>query len=142
MLISRRYLRIKVMQALYPFFLSDNNDITKGERELFNSIDKMYDLYVMLLLLLTEIHKFAEKNSEEAKQKRLPTKEELNPNTRFVDNRVLRLLSSNLQLKKVAEKRKLNWNGEDELIKKTFLLIRNSKEYKAYLSDSNNDFAT
>ena len=54
-MLNRRYLRIKVMQALYGFFQSDTRDIAKSERELFNGIDKIYDLFIYQLEFLLEL---------------------------------------------------------------------------------------
>ena len=51
-MLNRRYLRIKVMQALYSFFQSSHKDMNKEEKELFRNIDKIYDLYIYLLLLI------------------------------------------------------------------------------------------
>ena len=54
-MLSRRQLRIKVLQALYSFFQSEKTDLASADRELFRSIDKIYELYLFLLLLLKEI---------------------------------------------------------------------------------------
>jgi N utilization substance protein B len=133
-MLNRRYLRIKVMQALYAFFQSDNKDMAKGEREMFHNIEKIYDLYIIMLLLILEIRDFAENTLEDAKVKKLPTKEDLDPNTKFIENRFIKQLATNQQLLKQANNRKLNWQTDPELVKKVFLQIRGSEEFARYMA--------
>ncbi|MEI6748419.1 MAG: hypothetical protein WCM93_04585 [Bacteroidota bacterium] len=98
-MLSRRLLRIKVLQALYAHFISENDRIDIGERQLFVSIDKLYELFMYQLSLLAEITDFERQRMEEAKSKFLPTAEELNPNTRFTDNRFIGQLVKNRDFK-------------------------------------------
>src|SRR4051812_44081186 len=123
-MLNRRYLRIKVMQALYSFFQSNEKDMNRDEKELFRNIDKIYDLYIYLLLLIIDIRDHAEIALEEGKVKYRPTSEELSPNRKFVDNRLIRQLSENVQLKKEAANRKLSWQTESELVRKVMNVIK------------------
>jgi len=133
-LLNRRYLRVKVMQALYAFFQSDNHDLDKGERELMKSIDKIYDLYIYLLLLLIEIRDQSDRIDEEAKNKRLPTASDLNPSKHFVNNLIVRQLDENVHLKKEIANRKISWQLDDELVRKILTVIKGSVEYTDYQS--------
>lgn len=54
-MLNRRHIRIKVLQAFYAFYQSNNEDVLKGEKELFHSIEKIYDLYIFILLLLPSL---------------------------------------------------------------------------------------
>ena len=124
-MLSRRHLRVKVMQAIYAFLQGENHDLALGEKELLKSINKIYELYIYILLLLPELLDFAKNRIEERKQKRLPTHEDLNPNTHFVDNALLNKLSTNHALIRERDLRKLSWADESELIKKIFNVIEN-----------------
>lgn len=128
------------MQALYAFFQSDNKDINKAEREMLSSIDKIYDLYIYLLTLLIEIRDLAGNITEEAKVKRLPTPEDINPNTKFIDNKFINQLSTNRRLLKEAAARKISWQNERELVKKIFLDIRAGEIYKDYMSSKDSSY--
>lgn len=128
------------MQALYGFFQSDTRDLGKAERELFNGIDKIYDLYVYQLALLIEIRHVANVLIEEAKEKRLPTKEDLNPNLRFVENPFLVQLAENIHVQREVNNRRIHWNNEFELVKKIFNVIRNSEEYGVYMNVPEPDY--
>lgn len=131
---SRRYLRIKAMQALYAYFQSNNRDLGKGEKELFLSIHKIYELYHFLLLLLGEIRFIAQKSSEDGKLKLRPTKAELDPSLRFVNNRVLEVVQKSAELNTYCQRHTLNWQNEGELTRKIFNNIRHSPEYEVYMN--------
>lgn len=135
-MLNRRYLRIKAMQALYGFFQAEDGDMPKGERELLRSIDRTYDLYIYLLLLLEEFVRVANNQIDIAREKKLPTKEDLDPNMRFVNNRLIAQLSVHPKLKREGEARKLTWQSDQEmdLVRQTWESIRQSDEYKAYMN--------
>jgi N utilization substance protein B len=121
------------MQALYAFFQSDNKDFAKAEKELLNSIEKIYDLYIYLLMLLLEIRDQSDRIIAEARNKRLPTKSDLNPSKRFIDNEIIEQLASNIQLKREVNNRKITWQTDGELVRKILSNIKNSQQYKDYM---------
>src|SRR3972149_12033744 len=92
---NRRNLRIKVMQALYAFFRSENPNLKKSEKELLISIEKVHDLYVYLFLLLTEIANFTARYIEQSKERHLPTNEDLEQHLKFINNRFIKRLNEN-----------------------------------------------
>ncbi|MCC6690539.1 MAG: transcription antitermination factor NusB [Bacteroidia bacterium] len=127
-------MRVKVMQALYAFFQSDNKDLNKAEKELIAGINKIYDLYVYLLTLLIELRHQAERIVADAKNKRLPTESDLNPSTRFIDNAIVKQLTESTQLKREVSARKITWQTDDELVRKILSGIKLSNEYQQYMS--------
>ena len=122
------------MQALYAFFQGENTDLTKGEKDMFFSINKIYDMYYYLLSLLVEIRNSAERTSEGGKQKHRPTKDELNPNLRFIENKIILKFDKSLQLQNYCERNKINWQDEGELVRKIVTSIKGSEDYEKYLS--------
>lgn len=127
------------MQSLYAYFLSENNNFANGEKELNTSIERVYELYIYQLTTLLEILFQAEKSLEDAKLKHLPTKNDLNPNLNFIDNKILNVLKNNVELKRKINTYKVNWNNEHEVFKKIFLEIKASEYYKEYLKVQNPD---
>ena len=97
-MISRRILRTKVLQTIYSHYQSGDADIAKSEKELFKSINKTYDLYFFLLLLGINVVDYASKQIDLAKQKFRPTDDELNPNYKFVNNKIVSQLRDNTNL--------------------------------------------
>lgn len=135
-MLNRRYLRIKTMQTLYSYFQQENGDIAFYEKELFKSLDKIYDLYISVLQLLGDMHHTAHLVIEENKHKRLPTKEDLDPNLKFIQNSVLVALSESGDLKRELTKRKISWQNDFDLVRKLFLELRGTELYKNYMSSS------
>jgi transcription antitermination protein NusB len=128
------------MQALYAFLQADNSDLPKAEKQLHASIDKVYELYIFILSLLPELADFAAKSQEEAKQKRLPTKEDLNPNTKFADNKLSAAMAANLAFQRAINTYKISWSNEQELVKKIFLEVKSSELYANYMSLGESNF--
>lgn len=133
-MISRRLLRIKVIKALYAHLKSESDSLAGSEKTLVTSIDKTYDLYFHMLSLIVEVARYAEQRQELAKQKKLPTYEDLNPNRKFVDNRVIRLLAESDSVNDYLAARKLSWAHAPELIKTLFTQFEQSPIYKQYMT--------
>lgn len=140
-MLNRRYLRIKVYQALYALWQSDQGSAARIEKELFLSIERTYDLYVQLMLLFGEVHRVAENRIAERKQKRMPTAEDRDPSRRFVDNPVLLLLAESKRLLLESEKRKLGWMGEGDLVNKIVKQFEASEHYRKYMEAPATGFA-
>src|SRR5581483_1295076 len=140
-MLNRRYLRIKVLQALYSFFHDEDKNMAKKEKELVKSIDTIYDLYIYLLLLFKEIRQTADRLFEERKKKKLPTPEDLNPNRKFVDGALLKKIDSSPALAKEKNNRKLGWTSEeDALIKALYTKLTGTNDYAAYTADKEYSF--
>jgi N utilization substance protein B len=134
MILNRRHLRTKVLQALYAFQQTEDADVQRGFKELTLSINKVYDLYLTYLTLLAELSALAHHRLEEGKNKKLPSAEDLNPNSRFAENAILHLLSVNTMLRKESETRKINWIGEQEIVRNIYAEIRKSEAYDTYMN--------
>ncbi|MCD4746047.1 MAG: transcription antitermination factor NusB [Bacteroidales bacterium] len=139
-MLSRRQLRIKVLQALYAFFQSKNDSIDIGEKNLLKSIDKLYELYIYQFSFIIEIVEFAKKKNEEAKLKYLPTAEDLNPNTKFIDNKFIKQLADNKNLTKQIDLLRISWVEEKNIFKKLYQTIKESKEYTDYINSPYNSY--
>jgi N utilization substance protein B len=137
-MLNRRYLRIKTMQNLYSYFQQENPDIVYFEKELFKSLDKIYELYLNVLVLLSDIHHVAHLVVEENKNKRLPSKEDLEPNLKFLRHSILESLSKSEDLKKEVNNRKISWQNDFDLVRKLFLELRASEMYKKYMTSEIN----
>ncbi len=140
-MISRRQLRIKALQSLYAYYTTGGEDMNRTEKELHFNIEKAYDLYHYLLLLLIDLILYAESRIEIARNKRIPTHEDLHPNTRFIDNRLAEQLRNNESLLRYVDQHKLNWANHPELIKEIYNRLTESEEYAAYLNAEESGYA-
>ncbi|MFM7595625.1 MAG: transcription antitermination factor NusB [Flavobacteriales bacterium] len=135
-MLNRRHLRIKVLQLLYAHFQSNEQDFIKTDKELNVSLDRMYDMYLYLLLTFEELIRAAENKIDDRKKKLRPTAEDLNPNMRFVDNQVINQLSNASRLLEIVKKRKINWIGAEsqEMFRKMFNAVLESEAYVIYMN--------
>jgi len=133
-MINRTIIRIKILQIVYAYYQKNNNDLALAENELMFSIQKSYDLYHYLLLLITLLTDAEQKRLDKLKNKFLATETERNPNLRLADNRLAELLNRNEQLQKFARERGTFWNNEDSHFVRSLLnKILQSDIYKEYL---------
>ena len=140
-MLSRRLLRIKVVKALFAHLKSGADNMIASEKTLMTSVDKAYDLYFQILILPAEIARYAEQRQELAKQKKLPTHEDLNPNTKFVDNQIIRVIANSDAVNDYAAARKLNWTRYPELIRTLYTQLTESDYFKDYMARPERSFA-
>lgn len=140
-MLSRRHIRIKVLQALYELGQDESFELGKGLRKLEKSIDRIYELFLFELKSLTDVLKIAEDQIEQKKNRKLPSEEDLNPNMKFVNNRFLNWLAENQQFSKEVDSYKISWGEDRDILKKIFKEFQESEEYKAYMSSEENDIS-
>jgi N utilization substance protein B len=114
-MISRRQLRIKALSVLYACNRKEISDLEEAEQELMLSIRKSYDLYHYLLLLLIALSDLAREKVVHSRTKNIQSPEDINPNTRFAENRVINQLRKNEQLHRYAEATPALWTRKDRI---------------------------
>ena len=139
-MINRVLIRLKIVQIVYAYYQNGGKNLDTAEKELFFSLSKAYDMYNYLLLLMVEITKQAERKQSAAKNKLLPTAEELYPNTKFVDNRFIAQLEANKQLLEFSETQKKTWDNEAEFVKGLCEKIMASDIYKEYMASETSSY--
>lgn len=139
-MINRVLIRLKVVQIIYAYYQNGGKNLDTAEKELFFSLSKAYDLYNYLLLLMVEVTRYASKRLDAAKHKLAPTKEDLNPNTKFVDNRFIAQLEVNRQLNEFASTQKKTWENETDFVKGFYEQILQSDIYKEYMASETSSY--
>ena len=132
-MLSRRLLRIKVIKALFAHIKSGADNMIASEKTLMASVDKAYDLYFQMLTLPVEIVRYAEQRQELAKQKKLPTFEDLHPNTKFVDNSIIRIIANSDAVNDHIAARKLGWAQYPDLIRTLYTQLVESDYSKEFM---------
>jgi transcription antitermination factor NusB len=140
MMISRRLIRIKIVQVLYAYTSGEGSTIDKSDKELAMSIKKAYDLYHYLILLLTDMSDYAAESIEIARNKILPTYADLHPNTRFIDNKVIAQLNNNKAFIDYLSQNKISWNLYPELPKKLYQKVIDTDYYKEYMNSEAHNY--
>ncbi len=125
---------MKVVQVIYAYYQNGGKTLEAAEKELFYSLSKAYDLYKYLLLLMIEVTQYAERRIDNRRHKLRPTYEDLNPNTRFIDNAFMAQLMQNAQLEEFRANQKRSWDDEGDFVKHLFERIEESNVYQEYMA--------
>ena len=129
------------MQSVYAMQQSHNDDMIREEKFLKHSILKMFDLYVLNIQLLVEVQKLASKKIALSKKKILATKEDLQPNTKFIDNKLITILAESISLESYLEVNTLtNWEQDIEYVRIILDELQKSELYKKYADTVENSF--
>lgn len=136
-MLNRRHLRVKVLQALYAYHLSENKEVKAFEKRLLQSVDEVYEMYVWLLALLIDVAEYVRVDAEDRANKYLPTEKDLNANTKLYSNKFIGLLRENIEYQNYVKKYKVSWSFDPEVAKSVFNILSKAPEYDAYLN--NND---
>ena len=129
------------MQSVYAMLQSHNDDIIREEKFLKHSVLKLYELYVLNLQLLVEVQKLAARKIALSKKKILATKEELNPNNKFLDNKIINSISESVSLEGFIVLNNLNnWELDSEYVKIIFEELQQSDLYKNYLNTDEDSY--
>lgn len=140
-MLNRRHIRVKVMQIIYAFKRNENDDLKIDERFLLQSIDNMYNLYLLIVSLLIEVQNQAEDFLIKSQKKHLATSEEKNPNNKFINNELLIHLKNNTLFQQELENRKINnWQLDNEYVEIIFKSLLKSELYKDYMSSNSPSF--
>ena len=140
-MLNRRFLRVKALQELYAYLQSHESNLNAAERRLLDDVDNLYELFVYQLSFWVEVKRFAEQRIEENKKKIFPTEEDLNPNMKFVNNRILNVLDNNRHLLKLEQTYKINWaNDRDDFIRAYYVKLMEYPEYQEYMNNGKDGF--
>ena len=132
-MLNRRILRIKVFKVLYGSVLAGKGSLAEAESSLDMSCEATRDLYIFMLGIISPLTSVARERIESAQRKFNPTEEERNPNTKFADNAVARLLDEDPDFIKAFTKRKFSWEQYDLFLKKVYASITEKDYYRKYM---------
>jgi len=139
-MLGRRHYRVKALQALYAYFQGGETRIDIAEKNLLKSIAMVYQLFSLQLSFLFELMHFYEYRMEESRNKFLPTADELNPSQKLLQNRMLKMLQENVNLKKQIESWSISWTEDQDLLRKTYMKLKASKDLQVYLSSGEDSY--
>ena len=140
-MLNRRILRIKAFKVLYSSVLSDDMTLAHAESQLDLSCEATRDLYIYMLGIVSPLTEIARQRIEAAKAKFAPTQEELNPNTKFIDNQLAVLLDGDPDFKKIFAKKKFSWEQYDLFLKKVMTSVASKQYFLDYMASQERSLA-
>ena len=139
-MLNRRHLRIKILHVLFGYYQDEDRDPKRSRQALDHSTQKMQELYLMLLDMVGSMQALAIERIESGYKKQLPSPEDLNPNTKFVTNKPLRVLANSENLRKACEAHGVGWANRQELLKAIFRALLDHEEYHEYMASEERGF--
>lgn len=132
-MLNRRILRIKAFKVLYANILAGNSSLAQAETQLDQSCEATRDLYLYMLSVVPALTQIAKDRLEAAKTKLRPTEEDLNPNMKFADNALAKLIAEDVDLNKLLAKKKFSWAQYDLILKKVMTSVASKEYYQKYM---------
>lgn len=139
-MISRRYLRIKTMQALYAHSMKPYEDVLTAQNTLVKTVKNSYVLFLWLFSILPEVTFYRKNKLEDLRNKHNPTAEDLNPNTKFVENQVIGQIEDNVTLQPLFKTHHIDWSNDGDFIPRLFHIIEEKDFYKTYMENPSRSY--
>lgn len=132
-MLNRRILRIKAFKVLYANILAGNSSLAQAETQLDQSCEATRDLYLYMLSVVPALTQIARDRIDAAKTKLRPTEEDLNPNMKFADNALAKLIAEDVDLNKLLAKKKFSWAQYDLILKKVMTSVASKEYFQKYM---------
>jgi len=139
-MISRRNIRVKVMQTLYTWSTQEGaGKPGEPQRLLQKHFDQSRDLLQYLLYFVSEVAAYAETDAYQRRSKHLPSVEDLNVNTKIAGNELLWTIREDVSVKAVWAADRPDHRIDRDLVKRTYLRLAESEAYRQYIEDSSRE---
>ena len=133
-MLNRRILRIKAFKVLYGSVLSGEKSLAQAQSQLEQSCEAARDLYIYMLSIISPLTSVARERIEAAQKKYNQTEEEKNPNMKFAENALAKLIDEDVDFQKLLAKKKLSWTQYDLLLKKVMTSVASKEYYAQYMA--------
>ena len=139
-MISRRNIRVKVMQALYA--IESQEELIKPDEPvklLQKNIDQTRQLFIYLIHFITEVARYAETDARNRASKHLPTEKDLHVNTKIAGNELLWKILEHNSFKQAVKNDKPQLIDNPELLRKTYVQLAATEQYQKYIDSGGRD---
>lgn len=136
-MISRRNIRVKVMQTIYTLS-SLEQQLNPGEpvKALQRYFDQSKELFLYITYFLTEVAGYAEKDAYQRRAKHLPSAEDMNVNTKIAGNEWLWKIKEDPSFRQEVERVKPEHRIDRDLVRKVYLQLAETSLYKQYITSN------
>ena len=140
-MLNRRILRIKAYKVLYSNALAGNMTLSGAESQLDIACEATRDLYLFMMGMVSPLTQVAAERIEAAKSKFNPTEEEKNPNMKFAENALAKVLDGDVDFQKLFAKKKYSWAQYDLLLKKIMTSVASKEYFAKYMASEKRSLA-
>jgi transcription antitermination protein NusB len=130
-MLNRRFIRIKIMQALYAWYSSSDNDLQKSEKEIITNFNKVYELYLYLLSFFQELYHVAKQGDEDLQNRKIKSAD-TSAKKSLTEIPFLAAISDDQELKKQLANYKISWQNDMDAVKQIYKEIKTNDAFKRY----------
>lgn len=124
----------KMLVSTLEGFSDTRTMFIEARNSLERSLDKARELYFALLLLPIELTRLQARRLDNARHKYLPSPEDLNPDTRFIDNTFVANLEESPEMKEYLKSNPISWDNGSETLKLLLDKVLQSDIYADYMA--------
>jgi transcription antitermination protein NusB len=130
-MLNRRFIRIKIMQALYAWYSSTDNDLQKSEKEIIVNFNKVFELYLYLLSFFNELYFVAKQGDEDLQNRKIKSTDTAIKKS-LTDIAFLKAISEDPELKKQLANYKISWQNDIDAVRQIYKEIKSNDSFKQY----------
>ena len=138
-MLSRRNIRIKVMQMLYTMSQDKELELNKVLTHYRKTITRSFDLYLFSILQLTKVAECAYKDAAKRASMHLPSEEDKKFTPKLYDNPLVQSIVLNQGFRDLVNSKRLYELLDEDDILKSYSDFSKTDEYKEYLNQSGDD---
>lgn len=139
-MINRELIRLKLVQVLYSYLQKGSHNPDVAEKELLLSLDKAYDLYNYMLLLMVETSRISLRMLEMRESRSKKLNDGIHWSHKFVDNRFILQLESNRELRAYCDEQELSWANHEDFVRNLYNKIEESDFYLLYMNSDTSSY--
>jgi N utilization substance protein B len=128
------------MQAVFAYNMNEEETIISGEKKLTDSIENCFILSLYFFSIFPELKRYRSNKLEDLKNKNNPSFEDLNPNTKFIDNIIINQIEENVFLNRLWKEHHINWTNQTDFIIQIYQEIIKLDEYNQYMNNVNRSY--
>lgn len=132
-MLSRRNVRVKVMQVLYSMSRDQELDLNGALKRYDDIVWKSFELYLFNLILLTKVAEYARHDASRKQAKLLPSDEDRSFTAKLYDNPLVQSLERHESLQRLYRKYKTEGRIDKDLVRLVYSEFAKTEEYKNYL---------
>lgn len=134
-MISRRNIRVKVMQTLYTLVSLDQGaqgDTDAAATILNTKLSQVLDLFTASVLYVVRVAQYADVDARQRASRYLATTDDQNIDTRIATNNFVQMMEGNKTFNERIKNNKLERYVDEAVVKKIFGQLLRSAEYSVY----------
>ncbi|MFD2557259.1 transcription antitermination factor NusB [Sphingobacterium tabacisoli] len=135
-MLNRRHLRVKVLQTLYAYSLSEDKQVKDFEKALFKNVEEVNEMYIWTLNLLDEVAEYVVLDQESRAAKFLPTEQDKILTAKLNSNTFIESLRQNRTYLELVKKYNVSWGFDPEIVRSIFAQLKDSPAYLEYLAST------